>query len=369
MASAYIMRVERKRDRGGVTRRYRVVYPDRGAETKLQHAGSFKTMAEARERQKWVSAELAGMRLPDLELGGREKATETLRQACERWKASRVDVTESTRVLHRVALNRVTPLLGDRPVDEITTADVNELVAALAEKGKKRETIRKSVKYLAAVLDECSLDGPNPARSKSIRLPHEEYEELNPPMASHVEAVYERLDDVYRLPLLLLDWSGRGCPRSTRRASATTTGSTAASAFVLRRRRRARRSGSSYPPSWRRRSRARSATTSTLRSSRERQRAAYRDRAGVQGCWRTAVLAARPAPPAYLATPPPGPQLGRDRQLRRPAKALTDGRHVHTCPLGWSRARLRGGTPIRGEPSASGGSLGFSSDDGDARSA
>ena len=27
-------------------------------------------------------------------------------------------------------------------------------------------------------------------------------------MASHVEAVYERVDDVYKLPLLLLDWWG-----------------------------------------------------------------------------------------------------------------------------------------------------------------
>ena len=137
-----------------------------------------------------------------------EKASETLREAIERWRASRVDVTEATRVLHRVALNRVIPVLGDRRVDEITTADVDELVTTLAEKGKRRETIRKSVKYLAAVLDECGRE-PNPARSKSIRLPHEEYEEISPPAASHVEAVYERVDDVYKLPLLLLDWSGR----------------------------------------------------------------------------------------------------------------------------------------------------------------
>ena len=120
MASAYIMRVERKRDRGGVTRRYRVVYPDRGAETKLQHAGSFKTMAEARERQKWVSAELAARRLPDLRLARPQKAAETLAEAVARWRDSRIDVTESTRVLHRVALNRVTKVLGDRRVDEIT---------------------------------------------------------------------------------------------------------------------------------------------------------------------------------------------------------------------------------------------------------
>ena len=46
--------------------------------------------------------------------------------------------------------------------------------------GKKRETIRKSVKYLAAVLDDAGID-PNPARVKRIRLPHEEPVELEPP--------------------------------------------------------------------------------------------------------------------------------------------------------------------------------------------
>jgi len=63
------------------------------------------------------------------------------------------------------------------------------------------------VKYVAAVLDECGLD-PNPARAKSIRLPHEEHEELVPPTAEHVEAVYRLLALSYRLPLLWLDWSG-----------------------------------------------------------------------------------------------------------------------------------------------------------------
>jgi integrase len=89
-----------------------------------------------------------------------------------------------------------------------SVGDVVELVATLAADGKRRETIRKSVKYLAAVLDECELAGPNAARSKTIRLPYEEHVELNAPMASHVEAVYERLTSGYKLPLLLLDWSG-----------------------------------------------------------------------------------------------------------------------------------------------------------------
>ena len=188
-------------------RRHLVYYRVGGRESGSRYAGSFQTQREAKLRADYVRGELAARRMPDLALLADEKAPETLREAIERWRASRVDVTEATRVLHRVALNRVIPVLGDRPVDEITTADVNELVTTLAEKGKRRETIKKSVKYLASVLDECGRE-PNPARAKAIRLPHEEYEEISPPAASHVEAVYERVDDVYKLPLLLLDWSG-----------------------------------------------------------------------------------------------------------------------------------------------------------------
>ena len=49
---------------------------------------------------------------------------------------------------------------------------------------------------------------PNPARAKSIRLPYEEHQELNPPNAEQVEAVLRLLAPAYRLPLLWLDWSG-----------------------------------------------------------------------------------------------------------------------------------------------------------------
>jgi integrase len=84
---------------------------------------------------------------------------------------------------------------------------VNSLVSSLAAAGKKRETIKKSVKYLAAVLDEQGLE-ENPARSKRIRLPHEEPGQIEPPLAEHVEAVVRLLPSTYRLALLWLDWSG-----------------------------------------------------------------------------------------------------------------------------------------------------------------
>jgi hypothetical protein len=154
-----------------------------------------------------VSGELAAMRVPDLDTLAAAPASPTLREAVARWRESRVDVTEGTRVLHRVALNRVLPTLGDLRVDEITVERVNALVTELAAGGSKRETIRKSVKYLAAVLDDHGVT-PNPARDRRIRLPHEEHAELVPPTATHVLAVLGLMPSAYRLPLLWLDWSG-----------------------------------------------------------------------------------------------------------------------------------------------------------------
>jgi integrase len=198
--------VRRRPTRGGGTR-YRVEFRVGGRESRPRYAGSFVTMREAKNRRDWVAGELANMRVPDVGLLAAEPVrAPTITEACARWRESRVDVTESTRVLHRVALGRVIPILGSKRVDEVTVADVNMMVAELA-KGRKRETIRKSVKYLAAVLEDAGVD-PNPARDKRIRLPHEETLEIVPPTSEHVEAVYRLLHPSYRLPLLWLDWSG-----------------------------------------------------------------------------------------------------------------------------------------------------------------
>jgi len=188
--------------------RWRVRYRLAGRESAKRFGGSFTRKEDALTRSRWIAGELAAMRIPNISaLASEQTGSPTITVACEEWRATRVDVTESTRVLHRVALGRVVPILGELRVDEVGDADVQRLVQELAAAGKKRETIRKSVKYLAAVLDDHARD-PNPARSRKIRLPHEEEAELAPPLATHVEAAYGLLARPYRLPLLWLDWSG-----------------------------------------------------------------------------------------------------------------------------------------------------------------
>jgi integrase len=204
MPSVWIER--RKTQAAGL--RYRVKYRLGGRESMKRYGGSFKTKREALARSVWLSGELAASRVPDVRaLETEPSRPPTVSEACERWREARVDVSNGTRVLHRVALGRVVGILGDRRVDELTVEHVNRLVLELARTGRKRETIRKSVKYLAAVLEDIGIE-PNPARNKRVRLPHEEPVELEPPTADHVEAVLHLLPRTYRLPLLWLDWSG-----------------------------------------------------------------------------------------------------------------------------------------------------------------
>ena len=204
MASTWITRRVTK---DGATR-YRVEFRVGGRESATRY-GSFKTKREADERKRWITGELAAQRVPNIgALTVEQPRVSTVADAVARWRDSRVDVTEGTRVLHRVALNRVLPVLGTVAVDKVSADDVARLVETLSAAGKKRETIRKSVKYLAAVLDYEGVT-PNPCRDKQrIRLPHEELEEINPPSAVHVETVFRTLAPAYRLPLLWLDWSG-----------------------------------------------------------------------------------------------------------------------------------------------------------------
>jgi integrase len=199
----------RPRPTGNGRKRYRVEYRLGGRESKIRYGGSFKTRREANARKGWIAGELAALRVPNIRLlDGEVAASLTLRDAAKRWRESRVDVAESTQVLHRVALDRVLPILGGRRVDEISVADVADLVARLHADGRKRETIAKSVTYLAQTLDHAGVE-PNPARDKRhVKLPREERDELEPPTAAHVEAVYRRLPAAHRVPLLWLDWSG-----------------------------------------------------------------------------------------------------------------------------------------------------------------
>ena len=197
MASAWITK------RGD---RFRVMYRVGGRGSHPKYGGTYDLKTHANARKNYIIGELAARRIPDLRSLEQAPTAPTVADAAERWRASRIDASEGTRTVHRVAMNRVLPFLGSRRIDELTAADVADLVAKLDADGKKRGTIKKSVNALAMTLDHAGIS-PNPARDKvQVRLPREDREELNPPTADTVEAW--ALTPDYRIALLWLDWSG-----------------------------------------------------------------------------------------------------------------------------------------------------------------
>jgi integrase len=179
-----------------------------GRESMPRYAGSFATKREALGRKAWVLGELAALRVPDLRLVDERTSSPTLAVVAERWQASRVDVAAGTLQTYQVALGRLLPRCGDRPVAEINAQTVAGLVAELHEQGLKKQTIRKTISVLAMVLDHARVQ-PNPARDRlTVKLPREERRHVQPPTAEHVEAVVRLLPKRYRLPALVLDATG-----------------------------------------------------------------------------------------------------------------------------------------------------------------
>jgi hypothetical protein len=97
MPSAWI-RTRATKDGG---KRYRVEFRLGGRESKIQYAASFKTRRLANICVGWVEGELAARRVPDLgQLSAEAPVAPTVREAADRWRASRVDVEESTQIFH-----------------------------------------------------------------------------------------------------------------------------------------------------------------------------------------------------------------------------------------------------------------------------
>ena len=188
-------------------KRYLVEYRTGGRDTKTRHGGSFRTLRLARIRAVWVEGELAANRAPQLHVKQAGTMVPTFADAAQRWQAARVDVARSTRDQHRIQLDKLLPLIGSRPIDTLTAQDFIDVVTSLHGAGTARETIRKTLGAGAMVLDHAGVD-PNVARDRTIKLPREEPEEINPPPAEHVEAVYRLIPSKHRLALLFLDWSG-----------------------------------------------------------------------------------------------------------------------------------------------------------------
>lgn len=188
--------------------RYVVRYRTGGRFTPLVHAGSFKTMRDARSRRDLVVAELAAGRDPQVALRALSAPAvvpRTAGQYADDWLASRIDLAESTRQrTYRNAVAWFTQFFGDVPIESITSADLQEEVTQSELAATSLQTYMAAVKQ---VFDYAGVD-PNPARGRRVRLPRMERTRINPPPLVHVEAIVANARAELRLPIRLLAETG-----------------------------------------------------------------------------------------------------------------------------------------------------------------
>jgi integrase len=190
--------------------RYRVEYRIGGRATPVRYGGSFKRKTEADARTRWILGELAARRIPDLRpLQAAAAESPTFETAARKWLATRIDVSEGTRTQNRTSVNRASRVIGDQLVEELTPQDIAEMVARHFESGVRKSYLRKILQATAMTLDYAGRHLDNPARDKRfVKLPHEDEQEVNPPLAEHVLAAFRLMPSHSRLPLLALDDTG-----------------------------------------------------------------------------------------------------------------------------------------------------------------
>jgi integrase len=184
--------------------RYVVRFRLGGRAYPIQHAGSFKTLRDAKMRRDLVAGELAAGRNPTEVLRVTAPApTTTLARWCDRFLESRIDADENTRKNYRTALKRACSRFGDRDPNGLTTAEVAEWVAELAQTYKPG-TVQQYLIALRLLLDFVGVE-ENVARDPRVKLPKQTREEPQPPSAEHLLAILEALGERWRLLFVTIE--------------------------------------------------------------------------------------------------------------------------------------------------------------------
>jgi integrase len=185
--------------------RYVVRYRLGGRAYPIVHAGSFKTLKEAKTRRDLVAGELAAGRNPvDAMTAMLEQPTRrTFAEWADAYRVSRIDIGDETRKNMRSHLLAMT-IFDDRDPTTITPADCQEWIAGLE---LKASSVRRYMATLRAVLDFAGID-PNPARDSRVKLPREERTLVDPPSAKDVDTIIANVPERWKLSLRMLEQTG-----------------------------------------------------------------------------------------------------------------------------------------------------------------
>jgi integrase len=186
--------------------RYVVRYRLGGRGWPVAHAGSFRTLKQARARRDLVAGELAAGRNPAdtlRALVATPAPTLSVEGWSERFIASRIDVDSNTTKNYRTALRKAGETFGARDPATITVDEVAAWVAALANK-HKAGTVGLYLLTFRLLLDFAGVD-PNPARDPRVRKPKQVREEPNPPTGEQVDQVLGAIGSKWRLLFITIE--------------------------------------------------------------------------------------------------------------------------------------------------------------------
>jgi integrase len=180
--------------------RYVVRYRLGGRAYPIVHAGSFRTLNQAKARRDFVAGELAAGRSPADALRALSAAPSAIvgvETWAERFLASRIDIDSNTTKNYRSALRKVGETFGNRDPQTITVDEVAAWVAELAGKHKPG-TVQLYLIAFRLLLDFSQVD-PNPARDPRVKLPKRTREEPKPPSGEHLLAILDAMPERWRL--------------------------------------------------------------------------------------------------------------------------------------------------------------------------
>jgi integrase len=182
MPSAYIVRRNNVK-----STTYQVKYRLGGRSARIRHAGTFKTLREARARANWVRGEIAAMREPNLSFSSAQLDGITCGQAIQQMIDGRVDVSPNT----LRSWSNCIPVAPKLRLSEFGVEQAQAWVTALSKK-YATASVMVRISALTSALDYVGLD-PNPLRSNRVKLPKREPVEALPVPNQHWDLLTQQL--------------------------------------------------------------------------------------------------------------------------------------------------------------------------------
>ena len=197
MSSTYIVRRSNER-----TTTYQVKYRLGGRSTRIQHAGTFRTLRDARARASWVRTEIAYCRDPRATRPGSKHEKLTLAQAILCTAEERTDLSDNTKISYRTTAKAVPNV----EVDDVTVEWIQKWLAQ-SVKHSAPATVATRLSVVRAALDHIGRD-PNPARSNRVKTPRVETPDVSPVTNAEWNALQPKLSALHGLALATIEATG-----------------------------------------------------------------------------------------------------------------------------------------------------------------